>query len=214
MQRELKALFRSGDLLPDSRLDAVPYIGPYLSSRMRRAFTPSRRSITVRSFSRAISGMSSAALMDKLRRALQNKRSNQCSLRGKRPHHIPDINVMGLRAMVSLVKLLASGNDGHNLGRAFAFSGNALRLPARRDAVTKESGCLSRRACRDAPGALFSGGLCMPRRAGAVGFPGVAPSPGQMARYHPASVGGRRYVRHPSGKTSWRVPGRVARHGL
>ena len=115
MQADLRRRFQRQELGPGSAMEELPFIGPYLSARLSRAFLRRDGPLTLRTFANRIAPMSLNALREKLQRALQNDRGNQCDR--TKVYHIADVNRMGWRSIVSLVKLMGSGGDGHALGR-------------------------------------------------------------------------------------------------
>ena len=78
MQQEITNRFAAGDLRPSSDIEDLKYIGPYLSERLRAAFNPRGRRLTIRVFARRIAPLSIQELRSRLQRAL-NRRANQCS---------------------------------------------------------------------------------------------------------------------------------------
>lgn len=201
----MENLFASGDLDPSSNIDEVPFIGDYLSARMRRVF--SRRPgapLTVRGFVRAVGAGTAAEATDRIKRALQNDRANQC-VRNPTPYRIADVNTMGWRAVVALLRVVGRGRDGgHRLARWLRFDPRHVRLPTRRGRAAKRSGCVSRRECARSRDMIHHDGLCMPRSSRARGFDGIGRHPGQKADGRTRRARQSRYARHPSRRASWR----------
>ncbi len=203
MERRIQGMFAAGHLDPRSELDEVPFIGPYLYDRMVRTFNPRRPRLTIRQFADAVRNHDRATLIDRIKRALQNDRANMC-VRNPHPYHIADVNTMGWIAIVSLLRVLGRGRDGHNMGARFAFDARRLALPTARENPAKKSGCISRRDCAYHRGMLFHDGLCMPRSSRARGFDRIGRQPGQKSSTLVRRARGSRYARHPSGRASWR----------
>lgn len=211
MERQLARAFAEGDLRPGSDIERLPYIGQYLGDRMRRAFLhhAGRRTLTIRGFVRAIGRETSAnAAMDRIKRALQNDRGNQC-VHNPRPYRIADVNTMGWRSIVALLRTVERVMDGgRRMGHFMRFDPRHLRLPTRRGHAAKRSGCVTRRECVNSRGTVYRDGLCMPRSSRARGFDGIGSHPGQKGTYRCRRSRQSRYVRHPSGESSWRRPSR------
>lgn len=203
MQRQIQQDFQRGILRPTSRLDEVKHIGPYLYSRMKRSFAPNLQNLSIRSFSVRLRNMTVDEIKRKLKRALQNRRNNQCAQTGPQPHHVPDVNEMGYAAVISLIKVMANNRDGHGLGARFQFNAAQLRIPPKRSTDGKVNPCLSRRQC----GRRWRNGFCHPSQ-NSVGFEGIAPHTGQKksARNNPNQVRRGTYV-GGFGTTQWRRPG-------
>ena len=205
MDRRLVRLFAAGDLRPSSRADELPFIGEYLYDGLRRAFAPRGRQLTLRGLVRALGRCTAERATERIQRALQNDRANMCT----GTYRIADVNTNGWRAVVALLRVAQRGDDGSGLG-AGAMSrldATRLRLPARRGAAAKRSGCVTERECRRR-GDVWRSGLCMPRDADARGFDGVGAHPGQKSGRATRRARGSRYVRHPSERGAWRVASR------
>ena len=206
MERRIRRAFVDGDLQPQSNIEDIPFVGEYLGARMHRAFAPGRRNgLTIRGFVGASGRGSVATASDRIKRALQNDRANQC-VRNPHPYRIADVNTMGWRAVVALLRVIGRGQDGHNLGLRLTFDPRRLRLPTIRSRAAKRSGCITRAECRRAPDMVFSDGLCMPRSSRTRGFDGIGRHPGQKASYGTQYARQSRYARHPSRQSAWRHP--------
>ena len=211
MQRTLQQAFRRGDLTPQSTMDQVKHIGPYLYNRLRRIFASGAQTLTIRSFARRIERLTLDTLRFRLQRALQNRRNNQCvRSNGQALYHVPDYNYKGYEILLALIKVLARNGDGHGLGNRFNFDARQLRMPTRRDPASKTVPCVSNtRSCRR-NGGRWSQGLCHPPSA-TRGFPGVQGYSGQKRSLRSTDTLRGNYVRTPNSQTSWRRPGRMTK---
>lgn len=206
MRATIRRAFADGTLTPQSTLDELKHIGPYLYRRMTREFAPTRRRLTIRTFASRISPMSLDVLKSRVQRSLQNERKNQCvpSTQGK-TYHVADFNTKGYEAILTLIRVLARNEDGYNLGRRFQFDGSRLRMPPQRTDNTKFIAChRTRSRCRRNSG-VWADGQCHPRGR-ARGFPGVSPYSGQ--RYDRRRIMHGQYSRK-SKTERWRRPGRL-----
>lgn len=185
LKREIVRDFRTGVLHPGSPLLQLKGIGNYLYSRLKLVFRRrATQRFTIAQFAQSITALSSVQLKDTLQKALQNNRGNQCAQTNRSPrHHVPDINERGWIAMVVLIRVLASGRDGHGLGNAFAFNTRTLRI-SNRSVSSKRCGCKTRSTCtRDrSASCTWRDNLCQPRNPREPGFPGVAGHTGQLLR--------------------------------
>jgi hypothetical protein len=216
MQRRLKQLFRSGDLHPRSELIEIKHIGPYLYQRLKNMFAPRLNSLSIRRFASQIKNLSLFTLKHKLQKALQNQRNNQCIMGNKGPHHVRDYNEKGYEALISLIKVLAKNEDGHNLGRQFTFDATQLRMPNKRSEIAKHIACHgSRSKCRRRGGS-WSDNQCNPPNGSINGFPGVFPFSGQETydRNLNKPLGSKRnairrgsYSKSRNSRKKWRRPG-------
>ena len=206
MQRIIVRMFRNGDLTPLSPIIDVPSIGPYLYARLKRSLSPRTRELTIRMFAHKIRRMNTDRLKTTLQRGLQNRRNNECvRSRPRRPlYHVPDFNLYGWKAIISLIKVLHRNQDGHQLGNGFVFDVNSLRMPHARSESAKTLPCVSRQRC-GRQGGTYRDGLCQPPNA-ARGFPGVHLHSGQRARRGQGNIRGR-YATSANRQTMWRRPG-------
>ena len=202
MRARIRQMFRVGTLDPSSPLQEVPYIGPFLSTGLRRRL--GMRRDTLRAFARSMSGLPSArAIREELQIALQNRRANRC-VDG---YHVSDVNERGYSAMLALVRVLCAGEDGHGLWRGRALPLASLRCAPRRTIDTRRVACEpSRAACR-ARGGAYGDRQCHPTSARARGFPGVAGWSGQRASANRRRRGA--YAQSPTSAARWRRPGRL-----
>lgn len=207
MNSQIVNSFRDGSLRPSSSMRDVPYIGPYLHEGLRRVFAPGKHTITINRFARSIELLERDVVMEKIQRALQNARANRC-VRNPTPYHIPDVNTMAWRSVVTLVRIMSRGDDGYGLGRRFQFDARRLRMPTNRQRASKSSACLTRRECATRRDSIFSDGLCMPLSRNTKGFDGVGNHPGQKTSKRTRYSRGAKYARHPSGRCRWRRPSR------
>ena len=208
MQREIVRRFRDGRLLPTSSMMDVPHIGPYLFHRMKREFAPNRASFTLRMFASRIQSLTHQQIAHRLQRALQNRRNNQCvptqsPTTNNGMYHVADYNLHGYKAIVSLVQVMASHRDGHNLGRNFTFDARRLRA-THRDHDSKYVPCMSRARCTG----IWYDRMCQPS-AQTRGFPGVAGRTGQKFASNKLRRG--QYAKSPQGGRTWRRPRRMVK---
>lgn len=209
MQREITRQFTQNKLVPSSQLIELPFIGEYLYKRIVRKFAQNSRNLTIRGFARRIQNMSANTLIRKLQEALQNKRNNQCvqSDTGRYGYyHVSDYNLKGWESMISLIKVLNNGRDGHGLGNNFSFDARQLRMPRRRDESTKYASCLTPRQCRRSNN-VYHNGLCQPQT-NRIGFQGVSPYGGQKIKSNNNRRRGN-YSSSPNGRYLWRHSGRM-----
>lgn len=208
MQRVLTRMFRDGTLGPDSPIDALPHIGPYLSTQLLREFSP--RQPTVRGLVQRLARLGDDSIRRRLQTALQNRRANQCvQWSDDIRYHVPDINHKGWETCISLIKVCYQGRDGHALARTMRCNPSRLRMPNARSYQSKVSGCLRQAECIADAERVFADRLCMPADWRSHGFVGVHPHPGQKSE-SVANSRGRRYARHPV-RGRWRTPGRQPR---
>ena len=209
MQRELERDFRNGILTPRSTLLEIKFIGDYLYRRLIREFARNHASLSIQRFATRIQNLNLQSLKERLQKALQNKRNNQCvsTYRGGPEYHVADVNEKGYEAMVALIRILAQNRDGYNLGAGFHFDGTRLRKPRRRDDDTKFVPCLSRRSCNRRNYA-FRNGVCIPRSR-SNGFIGVGRHTGQKITPHSRNLSRRGTYTQRSNGVSWRKPGRL-----
>ena len=168
-QRVLRDLRANG---PDMALIDVFMLGPYLAPRLGRAFNGAA---TVREFWHSAARLGDATLQHRLLRALQNERSNQCvstrmeGQEGKNTYHTGDVNERAYQACVALLD---------ELRRHRNVRWGRLPSSPRRSKSARTCGCHTRRdECRR--GCVWHEGFCVPQSAGATGFMGVPPAPGQ-----------------------------------
>ena len=164
---EVRKAFREGRFDASSDLTEVPRIGTYLARRLNSEFDGAR---TVEQLWDATALMNGIELKERLYRALQNDRGNQCVASRSRTnasrYHTPDVNEFGYEAAVALIKL-----------RRQNITGLPARLPSR-GAASRRCAC---KATCDGPCTLSEDGqLCVPKATGARGFVGVAPLPDQV----------------------------------
>lgn len=211
MQRELERDFRNGILTPRSTLLEIKFIGDYLYRRLIREFARNHASLSIQRFATRIQNLNLQSLKERLQKALQNKRNNQCvsKYRGGPEYHVADVNEKGYEAMVALIRILAQNRDGYNLGAGFRFDGTRLRKPRRRDDDTKFVPCLSRRSCNRRNYA-FRNGVCIPRSR-SNGFIGVGRHTGQKITRHSRNLTRRGTYTQRSNGVSWRKPGRLSK---
>ena len=209
MQRTLEREFRNGILTPRSTLLEIKFIGDYLYRRLIREFARNNASLSIQRFATRIQNMNLQTLKERLQKALQNKRNNQCvsKYRGGPKYHVADVNEKGYEAMIALIRILAQNRDGYNLGAGFRFDGTRLRKPRRRDDDTKFVPCLSRRNCNRS-NRTFRNGVCTPRSR-STGFIGVGRHSGQKLTRHSGNMIRSGNYTRPSNGVSWRKPGRL-----
>ena len=103
-QRVLR-LFESGRLDGDSSLQEVPFVGPYLYDRARRALGV-QGALDVATVQRRLRQRTPANKQKFLLTVLQNERANQCVRRdpnGRAAFHAPDVNYGGYEALVAVL---------------------------------------------------------------------------------------------------------------
>ena len=171
-------LLQNGTLDENSLMLQTPGIGHYLNSRLRRAFAPvnSLAPFTLKQFWDRTRNMSSDRLTTKLKKALQNARSNQCVPSSPRrvqsddTYHVGDINQRGYDACIALLR--------HQRNRRTVAYGPLPTLPAR-SRSTKTCGCKSKAKCQTDASCRWTSDACVPRSHNARGFVGVPPLPEQ-----------------------------------
>lgn len=207
MQRQIERQFRNNILTPQSELIEINHIGNYLYERLKKKFNNTRR-LSIKTFARKIQNLSIDTLKRKLQIALQNKRNNQCVRTPRKPlYHVPDYNVKGYEAIISLIKILARNRDGHGLGSNFTFDENLLRMPARRHDESKHLPCLSRSTCLRNNG-TWNDGLCQPNHT-RRGFPGIHSYTGQKMSRRTNKMQRGQYASSRNSNTKWRRPSRL-----
>ena len=93
MEAELARRFRDGELVPSSSVREIKHIGAYLGARLRDAFNPRARELTIRVLARRIAPLSIDQLKSRLQRALQNEHANECvNSRTYGRYHVRDMN--------------------------------------------------------------------------------------------------------------------------
>lgn len=216
MQREIERRFQNGEYRPGTHLIHLKHIGPYLYQRLCAAFRV--QSLTIEQFARRVRDFSADQLKQKLQRALQNARNNQCIPGNGRidMYHVADYNSKGYEALISLLRVLARNGDGYNIGQGFRFNPSRILLRRRND-DTKDMACMDRQQCAAHHG-TYHDNLCQPNRR-RQGFEGVAPYSGQKhirPRNRNAALGSMqnsitrgRYAQSPQANVYWRRPGRM-----
>ena len=213
MQRLIVQQFRNGLLSPNSELQELKYIGPYLYKRLINEFDNTRNTLTIRRFSQKIFNMSINTLKHKLQKALQNRRNNQCIRNGTNLYHVPDFNEKGYEVMINLIKVMDRNLDGYGLGNRFTFDSRLLRKPPKRQ--DQSVSCKARNTCNNR--GIWINNLCIPTNSRTRGFPGVFPYSGQktykrsrnnaLGSIH-NSIRRGQYV-NDSRNVYWRKPGRM-----
>lgn len=187
VRQTIQRKLRDGRLTGNSDLRDVMGIGDYLAPRIARSL---RRTmpITISSFWTATRNLSTQALERTLKRALQNRRGNQCvppSATGREGtqeevYHTGDVNQFGYEACVALLD--------HDRRRSRVRYGRLpLRLPFRARS-SKECGCRSRDECStDRLCVVARDGACVPYAQNTRGFVGVPSHPNQR-EYAPSNA--------------------------
>ena len=169
-----------GTLTPQSVLDDVIGIGPYLHRRFQRTLQ-TQNDISLQRFWRFFSTKSTAQTLRLIRRSLQNERANQCVASSAtnlhRSYHTGDINRMGYEAVVSLLDYRRIRQGG-----GVMYGNLPVRL-TERSVSSKQCACKIR--C-DGPCRLTNDGLCVPRSHNTRGFEGVKPQDGQKVVRRPS----------------------------
>lgn len=155
-------LLRVGQLTPASRMEDIPYVGPYLARRLTRAFGGPQISDLWTAGAR----MQTHTLERTLHRALQNKKGNQCT----NGYHVADINYKGYESLAAVLE--------------FYRSVARVRYGALPASLTKRSASSKRCACLSpcVHPCILVNGACVPRSPRTAGFPGVYPQEGQVVR--------------------------------
>ena len=168
-------MFASGRLDGDSSLRDVPFIGPYLFGRLRRALQI-QGDLDVATFQRRLRQRTRANKEKFLLTVLQNERANQCvrpSPNGRASFHAPDVNYGGYEALVAVLD-----------------ADRATQLPPRlqrRSAASKTCAC---RSVCDGVCIRTADGACVPRNA-RLGFPGAHGHAAQIVRIDSAADAAR-----------------------
>lgn len=215
MRRYIKSSFENGSLTPYSELIDLKHIGPYLYRRLKREFSTNQ--LTVRRFANKIKNLSIDVLKNRIQKALQNLRKNECIQTKYGLLHVQDYNEKGYEAIISLIRVLANGEDGHQLGRHFSFDASQLRMAPKRHDITKYISCKRRNQCTGV-NERWDNGQCKPSNNRVRGFPGIYPHSGQKTykrnrRYPLGSIRNSRkhgrYSRNRNNEVMWRTPGRL-----
>ena len=178
MYRKLVKEFRDRSLSPRSKLLDLPHIGPYLYERLVKTYgARGSKDLSVRQFSNAVRGMSTIELKSSLQNALKNKQANQCVGKLIEKYHVRDVNDMGFRTMVALLRVLKVNGDEHNLGRGMVSNPKSIPYPKKRTEAAKYAACKGRVACKTS-GLTFESERCMYNDPS--GFEGITPLPGQQ----------------------------------
>lgn len=179
MSAYLRASFADGTYdASTSTLDALPYIGPYLEGRLRRAVR-SAAPLTMQSFVRSMGRIGTERVVRIVQRAMQNERSNQCVSPSRggadRTYHAGDVNEYGYESILSLLDV--AKEDGLYPGSNLRYSTPLPRLRARSPS-SRACGCRSaEQGCGS--GCVASGGRCVPRNNRSPGFSSPSPHPNQ-----------------------------------
>jgi hypothetical protein len=193
--------FESGEWDEDTFLTELPYVGPYIEARLRRALR--RRNdaaaaaaaagpMTVGEFVVSFRGMHSPRVAHILQRALQNRRGNQCvSPRPERDgYHVGDVNEYGYEV---LARLLEHARRSRIFQAGLRFTAPLPRLE-RRAASARKCGCKKRGECVGACVWVDEG--CFPRDTRSKGFTGTPYHPSQVV--HAPTEADRSRVRRSS----------------
>lgn len=192
VRQTIQRRLRDGRLTRVSDLRDVMGIGEYLAPRIARSL---RRTMpmTISSFWAATSKMSTETLERSLKRALQNKRGNQCVPTSvavqEDVYHTGDVNQFGYEACVALL-------DYNRRQARVRYGALPLRLPSRARS-SKECGCRSRDECTtDRLCVVARDGACVPYAQNTRGFVAVPSHPNQ--KEHASNNAERARVRRRS----------------
>jgi len=187
--------FGSGEWDEDTLLTELPYVGPYIEARLRRALRRRNAAaaaaaagpMTIGEFVSSFRGMHSPRVAHVLQRALQNRRGNQCA---QDRYHVGDVNEYGYEV---LVRLLEHARRSRLFHAGLRFSLPLPRLE-RRSPSSRSCGCKGREDCVGS--CVWVEGGCFPRDTRSKGFTGTPYHPSQVV--HAPTEADRSRVRRSS----------------
>ena len=161
--------FGQGTWHDGTLLTELPAIGDYLEGRLRRALGLAVP-LTVGDVLRAFRGKRTERVVHILKRALQNRRCNQCDLNTQ--YHTGDVNSHGYESLATLLE------HARRAGRQGLTSQPPLPRPPKRSQASKRCGCLFEGECFGP--CVWSDGACFARDVRTKGFWSADPHPGQV----------------------------------